>query len=241
MNTRLSDKQSTPESLVNFRINISTESRKNNKNATTNNSPGRWIFSNKAVTVGKYKIEKGFFYLGRMLNSNDSYPTDSALIDPSLPIDDSSPDYDGNDMGYWPNYSTITPSSRAAYLEWLASNRDDPKAYIGYVFLYFYGLERRLLVDREKGLVHNKEIALLFREIKRLITVYGSNGSFRNYSVNLMSYIWILFGAKGKTPYELLFINGAPSPISPLRSGKKNRGRKKHPCQFSFCMAKKPF
>ncbi|CAK8720298.1 hypothetical protein KKHLCK_09480 [Candidatus Electrothrix laxa] len=180
MNTRLSDKTSISESLVNFRINISTESRQHDNNPTRNNTPARWIYPNKLVAIGNYKITKGFFYFGEKLDSRDGYSTDSALIDPTLPVNGSIPNYADDEMSYWPSYSRITPESRSAYLKWLASSRDDPHAYIGYVFLYFYGLERRLLVDREKGLVSNKEISLLFQEIKRLLTIYLIDWSIKS-------------------------------------------------------------
>jgi hypothetical protein len=52
-------------------------------------------------------------------------------------------------MGYWPLYSGIDPASRAAYLHWLTGGRKAPEAYIGYVFLFFYGIERRVLVDAQ--------------------------------------------------------------------------------------------
>ncbi len=221
------------ENLASFRINASIDSRQE-KNITKNNTPGRWIYPNKLVTVGNYKIKKGFFYFGERLDSKDGYSTDSALIDPTLPVNGVAPDYAGDDMSYWPSYSGITPGSRSAYLEWLASNRDDSSVYIGYVFLYFYGLERRLLVDRAKGLVSNKEISLLFQEIKRLLSIYGSNNSFKNYAVNLLSYIWILYGAKGNTPYELLFINGSPSPIFYFILGKTIGEENPVPSKLAF-------
>ncbi len=221
------------EDLANFRISVSIDSRQE-ENITANNTPGRWIYPNNLVTVGNYNIKKGFFYLGGKLDSKDGYSTDSALIDPTLPVNEAAPDYTGDDMSYWPSYSGLTSRSRSAYLEWLAGNRNNPTIYISYVFLYFYGLERRLLVDREKKLVSNKEISLLFQEIKRLLTVYGSNASFRNYAVNLLSYIWILYGAKGKTPYELLFINGSPSPVFYYILGKTTGEGKPVPAKLAF-------
>ncbi len=220
------------EELVNFRISASVDSIQHNTNEKK--TPARWIYPNKSVTTGNYKIRKGFFYFGGKLESRDGYSTDSALIDPTLPVNEGSPDYAGDDMSYWPSYSGITSRSRSAYLEWLASNRDNPTTYIGYVFLYFYGLERRLLVDREKGLVKNKEISLLFQEVKRLLKIYGTNGSFRNYAVNLLSYIWILYGAKGNTPYELLFINGSPSPVFYYILGKTIGEGKPVPAKLAF-------
>ena len=75
-----------------------------------------------------------------------------ALIDPGLSVDTRAPDYAGTKMGYWPSYSSIPADCRAAYLHWLLDGRYAPGAYIGYVFLYFYGLERRLLVDSQSSL-----------------------------------------------------------------------------------------
>lgn len=55
------------------------------------------------------------------------------------------------EMGYWPWYARIEPTHRYAYLEWLASGKRSLPSQEGLLFLYFYGLERRLLVD-EAGL-----------------------------------------------------------------------------------------
>ena len=56
------------------------------------------------------------------------------------------PDWEGRGLSYWPAYASIPSASRAAYLGWLADGRRFPAAPIGYVFLFFYGLERRTLV-----------------------------------------------------------------------------------------------
>ena len=113
---------------------------------------------------------------------------DPALIDPSLPVDRQAPDYAGANMGYWPSYSTIGPGCRAAYLHWLADGRHAPGAYIGYVFLYFYGLERRLLVDSKLSAAARAEHGALIREVRRLLGIYGMNGSFRGYAESLLSF-----------------------------------------------------
>ena len=95
-------------------------------------------------------------------------------------------------MGYWPSYSEIPPSCRAAYLMWLADGRKDPKASIGYVFLYFYGLERRVLHDYKKAKkTAGKEYWEIFREIKRLIQIYGENASFGSYAQNLLFKMYL--------------------------------------------------
>ncbi len=65
------------------------------------------------------------------------------------------------DMGYWPWYSRIEPEHRFLYLDWLANGKNALPPAEGLLFLYFYGIERRLLLDQQ-----DKEWAL--REIVRL-------------------------------------------------------------------------
>ena len=80
-------------------------------------------------------------------------------------------------MDYWPNYSTIDARSRATYLDWLSSGRSDTRYSVGYVFLYFYGLERRVFVDKAEP----QERADIIAEVRRLLEIYGDNHSIRRY------------------------------------------------------------
>ena len=80
-------------------------------------------------------------------------------------------------MGYWPNYSTIDSRSRATYLDWLSSGRSDTRYDVGYVFLYFYGLERRVFVDKADA----QERREIVTEVRRLLEIYGYNHSIRRY------------------------------------------------------------
>ncbi|MDT9702706.1 TerB N-terminal domain-containing protein, partial [Streptomyces sp. P17] len=72
--------------------------------------------------------------------------TDPCLINPALSIAVHA-NISEREFGYWPSYSEITPRARRAYLSWLADGRRDPEADIGYVFLFFYGLERRAIAE----------------------------------------------------------------------------------------------
>ncbi len=119
--------------------------------------------------------------------SVDGTAVEPGLIDPTLPVAWSSPDHAGNTMGYWPAYNDIDPHARAAYLSWLADGRRHPSAYIGFVFLFFYGLERRLLFDLDDGL-EGDEAGELLNEVRRLVAVYGDNGSFRRYASDLLEF-----------------------------------------------------
>lgn len=127
-------------------------------------------------------------YVGSGGASADGYSVDPALIDPGLPVDWKRPEYVGAHVGYWPSYSHISPGARAAYLHWLIGRRCDPDAYIGYVFLYFYGLERRLLIDLVSEPEH-PEVSFIANEVRRLLNLYGESGSFQSYAGNFLELI----------------------------------------------------
>jgi hypothetical protein len=122
-------------------------------------------------------IAGGLLYVGSRARSGDGQTFEPALIDPSLPVQWRRPDLTGATMGYWPSYGALDPSARAGYLNWLLGGRSDPNAYIGFVFLYFYGFERRFLVDLGSNSNH-PDAALITAEVLRLLAIYGDNGSF---------------------------------------------------------------
>jgi hypothetical protein len=148
-----------------------------------------WVPAGQLIRIGGCSISGGLIYVGRELAAVTGGGPDPALIDPDLGIDHRVADYAGAKIGYWPSYSRIAPACRAAYLQWLADGRHAPHAYIGYVFLYFYGLERRLLVDAQQSAAARSERGVLLTEVRRLIGIYGTNGSFRGYAEGLLAYV----------------------------------------------------
>ena len=100
-----------------------------------------------------------------------------AYIDPSLPVARLGLDRDGTGMPYWPSYSSIPPECRATYLDWLAAGASDGSVNPGYMFLYFYGLERRFFVDRPS----QEEQIEIVEEVRRLADVFAGNHSVRVY------------------------------------------------------------
>ena len=149
-----------------------------------------WIAPGKNVTVGELLIPGGMFYVGHGLGSIAAWRSvEPALVDPSLSIDRSRPDHKGVGMSYWPSYSEISPQCRAAYLEWLAGGRRDPSAYIGYVFLFFYGLERRAVADAPQAELTRKELPAILAEVEQLLAVYGNNNTFRGYAAGLLDIV----------------------------------------------------
>jgi len=112
-------------------------------------------------------------------------------VDPStiyldLPIQKPSDPEDIPRPNYYPSYSGLNPLQRWLYLNWL---RDISKPInIGYVFIYYYGLERQLLLG---------DFDLAFDEILFLQN-YHNNHSFLSYSNSALPYACLLRKRKDK-------------------------------------------
>ncbi|WP_321364372.1 TerB N-terminal domain-containing protein [uncultured Celeribacter sp.] len=137
-----------------------------------------WVPSSESVDVGG-RIIGGMVYVGTPPRLNDYGYRDKcrAYIDPSLSVARNGTDKVGNYMPYWPGYSEIPSQCRATYLDWLASGRSDPSYDPGYMFLYFYGLERRFVLDQPPE-AEKREI---LQEVRRLMKLYPDNGSVQRY------------------------------------------------------------
>jgi hypothetical protein len=105
---------------------------------------------------------------------------EASCIYTGLPVEESSGDLG---MGYWPAYSEMKPHQRRYYLRWLASGKKEPIANIGYAFVYFYGLERRALLD-------GQDLPWIMEEAIRLLGLYGSSRSFQRYLCRFLLYLY---------------------------------------------------
>ncbi|MCY4191676.1 MAG: TerB N-terminal domain-containing protein [Rhodospirillaceae bacterium] len=141
-----------------------------------------WIPRSENVRVRGRDIG-GMIYIGRGSRTRRNGHPDNAFIDTSKTVSRTSNDYEGCGMGYWPSYSEISPRSRATYLDWLSNGRSDTRYNVGYVFLYFYGLERRVFVDK----TDSKERADIVAEVHRLLETYGHDRSIRCYLGNFIN------------------------------------------------------
>lgn len=122
---------------------------------------------------------------GRTLLGPLTYVISSSGVDCSSAIVMAAPVGQSNraePLPYWPSYASASPDQRALYLDWLAGGRNDRAVPIGYVFIYFYGLEQRVLVD-------DCDHADVRAEVKRLLALYGDNNSFHGYAQSLLSFM----------------------------------------------------
>ena len=147
----------------------------------------KWIPAGERIIIDGRTIDGGMIYVGSDALSADKSTIEPCLINLRLPVDWQHPDQRGETMSYWPSYNRIDRSARAAYLDWLIDGRQDPAAYIGYVFLFYYGLERRLLCDLRCDSDH-PDVPTLLAEVDRLSSIYNSNRSFAGYSQSLLNF-----------------------------------------------------
>lgn len=131
-----------------------------------------WIPFGRAAEVGRRKIAGPAYVGSRLPTSNSSSDHDNFLIDPSLPVGGSA-DTAGQQMNYWPSYGSMSPGSRLAFLNWMASPRNAPDTYIGYVFVYFYALERRAILERSE-----EDRAVIERELSGFLKSMAETGPF---------------------------------------------------------------
>ncbi|MFF0767369.1 TerB N-terminal domain-containing protein [Nonomuraea wenchangensis] len=135
------------------------------------------------INLAGYNIVGGLLYVGTQLAAPSGYTVEPALINPALPVNLRQPDWGGQGLDYWPSYSDIPPQSRAAFLAWLADGRRFPQTPIGYVFLYFYGLERRVLHDLQRDRSTAAfELPIIHQEVRRLLAIYGGRKAFKRYA-----------------------------------------------------------
>lgn len=137
-----------------------------------------WVQKGNFVSVHGRNIN-GMVYVGTppALNQYGYAEKLRAYIDPSLPVARVEYDKTGAGMSYWPSYSGIPPECRATYLDWLAGGAADSSLNPGYMFLYFYGLERRFFLDSPEI----SEKLEIVKEVRRLAEIFSENNSARTY------------------------------------------------------------
>lgn len=164
-----------------------------------------WVPPGSTVEVKGHGQLGGMLYFGKGLHSVRGYQFEPALIHPGFNVDWTRR---GDRMPYWPSYATISPSSRGEYLEWLIGGCKDPDVQMGCVFLYFYGLERRILHDfNEYPEAVEAESSHIEKEVQRLLFIYGTNNSFRSYA---SAFLDLLRG--GAKEDDRLYERSAPEP-----------------------------
>lgn len=111
---------------------------------------------------------------------NKEIPDDPSTIYSILKAVDSENSDKVPKLPYYPSYSQMKPEQRGLYLRWLYDVTK--KIEIGYVFIYYYGLERQLIYG---------DFDAAFDEI-RLLRNFHSNISFQSYSASALVHSCLL-------------------------------------------------
>ncbi|MES2636242.1 MAG: TerB N-terminal domain-containing protein [Pseudomonadota bacterium] len=106
------------------------------------------------------------------VDMDDEIPDDPSTIYSTLPLRESNKPV--TKLSYFPSYSGMLPEQRAVYLRWLCDISQEID--IGYVFVFYYGLERHLISG-------NFDEAA--KEILQLRKLY-KNSSFQSYSASAL-------------------------------------------------------
>ncbi len=149
---------------------------------------GVWHEASQTPMVDELAISGGLVYVGDRLLARQSEANDACLIQPSLPVTfpESPEKYDDPE----PDYARMTPEQRGTYLKWLANGRNTA-IDLSYVMLYFYGLERRLLIDGPAEHFNSVSRQTVISEIMRLGRTFNDLGAFGIFARNLATLAWI--------------------------------------------------
>lgn len=147
----------------------------------------RWLGADETVEIGGVAIRGGLFYTGVKLDSPNG-DTEPSLVNSVLAVAPYG-DYSGS-TNYWLAYAQLSPSERRAYLTWLASDRTDSNCSINYVRLYFFGLERRVLLDSVTDPESRKDWPAIKQALRKLGSAYGEiYGPIRGYTNSLLDWM----------------------------------------------------
>lgn len=171
--------------------------------ARVSNKGVKWYGYGQGINIQGYHIPHGLIYVGS-LSIYDS-ENDACIINPTLKVTSSESSETDEKMEYWSQYRYLSVKCRGAYLAWLAGGRSDPDVDIGCVFLFFYGLERRLFLDGQQTGVSKEERLKIIEEVKRLLAIYGDNRSFRGYANNLLAMEWVFHQSDQPIPSYIDF------------------------------------
>ena len=142
-----------------------------------------WYPPGQPVQFEDLKLRGGMFYSAPKVLD---WPGEPSAIIANASVA-KHPDSSSNDLGYYPSYQNLPPSQRRTYLEWLACERRDThpeQRAIGYLFLYFYGIERRIILDMDRD-------PAIIDELLALLLHYGphhKSRSLRGYFLSLAHY-----------------------------------------------------
>lgn len=150
--------------------------------STTQATGGDWIGFGGTLNLHGLIIRNPLVYANCSNRNEPSWLRPDLKVAPALRLDP---------LPYWPSYHDMNPGQRWVYLKWLESGRRT-KVDVGYGFVFFYGLERRLTGPGSHLMPKDERMALL-NELKALCDLFADSYSFLSYSQRLVQSQWHLY------------------------------------------------
>lgn len=142
----------------------------------------RWLGPDDSIEIAGLTIRGGLFYTGVKLQTKYG-GNDPSLVNAVLAVAPTG-SYRVLNAAYRQSYAELSPTERRGYLTWLASDRTDPECSLSYVHLFFYGIERRVLLDAAVDRGSKRDWPVIKSALRQLDTVYGTTHSSLRISVN---------------------------------------------------------
>ena len=150
--------------------------------------PARWLAPGDSIEINGVSIPGGMIYIGSRLSAPNA-TVEPSLVNAGLSVTPYG-DYRAITYSYWHSYADLSASERRAYLNWLAGGRLAADCAGGYVLIFLYGLERRVLVDGVKEPSSKQDWPAIKNELRRLDALYGqTDGHIRACTTGLLDWM----------------------------------------------------
>jgi len=175
-------------------------------------SDADWLLPGQVKAISGREIACGLIYVSDSRSDERSRWRDPSLINTRLRVAAAAEPPRKGEIGYWPSYAALSPSNRACYLDWLASERTDEDIDTGLLFVFFYGLERRALDELLPVTEWSAELDEIKAETRRLLASHQESGSFQGYAGSFLEFL---------NCYEAHLAGGHPElPFGPFLRGR---------------------
>lgn len=152
------------------------------------NRQAKWYGLGATVTVKGIILESPMVYVGERLPMAGG-GDDPSLVDPQCSVDQAA-SFDINSLGMDCSYRGFSDHQRLAYLHWLAAGRLAAKVPKDFLLVFFYGLERRVVMDSPRFPEARAEWSVIMDELKQLLAIHDRNpGSFQSKALALLNWM----------------------------------------------------
>ena len=145
----------------------------------------QWVPPGKALKFAGATIP-GPLYFGRPADGQEAEPSAIDLDQQVAAVGDCF----RVSRALWASYRTLTPAERRGYIDWMAGGREHPDVDMRLVYMYLYGIERRLVVDLAKDEAVRAELPAIETELLRLRDLYADRDKTVQTAVDGLLY-WV--------------------------------------------------